>query len=47
MKLSKSVTKTLEKLLEAYGEPSLSGTVVFEWHSRFKSGQASVEDDKH
>jgi hypothetical protein len=31
---------------EAFGEHSLSWTVVFEWHSRFKAGQVSVEEDK-
>jgi hypothetical protein len=47
MKLSKSATKTLEMLREAFGEHSLSWFAVFEWHSRFKAGQASVENDKY
>jgi hypothetical protein len=34
-------------LCEAFGEHSLSWTAVFEWHSRFKTGWVSVEDDKH
>jgi hypothetical protein len=38
IKLSKSATKTLEMLHEAFGEHSLSQTAVFEWHSRFKAG---------
>jgi hypothetical protein len=38
VKLSKSATKTLEMLREAFGEHSLSQTVVFEWHSRFRAG---------
>jgi hypothetical protein len=46
MKLDKSTTKTLEMLHEAFGEHSLSRTAVFEWHSRFKAGRVSVEDDK-
>jgi hypothetical protein len=46
VKLSKSVTKTLEMLREAFGEHSLSQTAVFEWHSCFRSGQVSVEDDE-
>jgi hypothetical protein len=46
VKLGKSTTETLEMLREAFGEHSLSRTVVFEWHSRFKSGQVSVEDDE-
>jgi hypothetical protein len=33
-------------LCEAFEEHSLSWTVVFEWHSRFKAGQVSVEDDE-
>jgi hypothetical protein len=46
MKLSKSTTDTLEMFCEAYGEHSLSLTAIFEWHSRFKAGQVSVEDDE-
>jgi hypothetical protein len=46
MKLSKSATETLKMLREAIGEHSLSWTVVFEWHSRFKAGQVSAEDDE-
>jgi hypothetical protein len=46
MKLSKSATKTLGMLCEAFGEHSSSQTVVFEWHSPFKADQVSVEDDK-
>jgi hypothetical protein len=44
--LGKSATETLEILHEAFGEHSLSRTVVFEWHSCFKAGQVSVEDDE-
>jgi hypothetical protein len=33
-------------LHEALGENSLSRTEVFEWHSRFKVGRVSVEDDE-
>jgi hypothetical protein len=33
-------------LLEAFGKHSSSRTVVFEWHSHFKAGQVSVEDDE-
>jgi hypothetical protein len=46
VKLGKSAAKTLEMLHEAFGEHSLSHTVVFEWHSRFKAGQVSVEDNE-
>jgi hypothetical protein len=37
VKLGKSATETLEMLLEAFGEHSLSRTVVFQWHSCFKA----------
>jgi hypothetical protein len=47
VKLSKSATKTLEMLREAFGEHSLSQTAVFECHSCFKACQVSVEDDEH
>jgi hypothetical protein len=46
VQLGKSTIKTLEMLFEAFGEHFLSQTVVFEWHSSFKAGQVSVEDDK-
>jgi hypothetical protein len=45
MKLDKSATETLEMLHEAFGEHCLSRTAVFEWHSRFKAGRVSVEDE--
>jgi hypothetical protein len=38
VKLTKSATKTVQMLCEAFGEHSLSWTAVFEWHSRFKTG---------
>jgi hypothetical protein len=47
VKLGKSATKTLEMLHEAAGEHSLSRTAVFQWHSRFKVGRVTVEDDEH
>jgi hypothetical protein len=47
VKLGKSTTETLEMLREAFGEHSLSWTVFFDWHSRFKAGRVSVEDDKY
>jgi hypothetical protein len=46
MKLAKFTNKTLEMLHEAFGEHSLSRQWFFEWHSRFKAGQVSVQDDK-
>jgi hypothetical protein len=47
MKHGKSATKPLEMLYEAFGEHSLSRTAIFVWHSCFKGGQLSVEDDEH
>jgi hypothetical protein len=46
VKLGKSATETLEMLREAFGEHSLRHTVVSEWHSCFKAGRVSVEDDE-
>jgi hypothetical protein len=46
VKLSKSTTETPEMLREAFGEYSLSRTAVSEWHSRFKAGRVSDEDDE-
>jgi hypothetical protein len=46
MMLRKSATETLEMLSEAFGEHSLSQTTCFEWHSHFKAGRVSVEDDE-
>jgi hypothetical protein len=47
VKLSKSTTETLKMLCGAFGEHSLSWTAVFEWHSHFKAGRVSVEDDEY
>jgi hypothetical protein len=44
--LGKSATQTLEILREALREYSLSWTEVFQWHSRFKAGQVTAEDDE-
>jgi hypothetical protein len=46
VKLGKFATETLEMLQEAFREHSLSQTAIFEWHSCFKAGSVSVEDDK-
>jgi hypothetical protein len=45
-KLSKSTTETLEILRKVFGEYSLCWTAVFQWHSRFKAGRMSIEDDE-
>jgi hypothetical protein len=47
VKLSNPTTKTPVLLNVAFGEHSLSRTVVFQWHSCLKAGQVSVEDDEH
>jgi hypothetical protein len=46
MELGKYTTKTLEMLCEAFGENSLSWTVVFQRHSRFTASQVSVVDER-
>jgi hypothetical protein len=46
VKLGKSATETLEMLHEAFGEYSSSWTAIVEWHSRFKAGQVSFENDE-
>jgi hypothetical protein len=45
MKLGKSATKTLEMLREAFGEHSLSQTVVSEWYSHSEASLMSVDDE--
>jgi hypothetical protein len=46
VKLGKSAIKTPEILCEAFGEHSSSWTAGFEWHSHFKAGRVSLEDDE-
>jgi hypothetical protein len=43
VKHGKSATETLEMLSEAFGEHSLSRTVVSEWHSRFKAVECQLK----
>jgi hypothetical protein len=43
--LGKSTAETLEMLCEAFGEHSLSQTVVFERYSHFKADRVSTEND--
>jgi len=45
MKLNKSATETFASLTEAYGDATLSRTMVFKWHKGFKEGRENVEDD--
>ena len=47
VKLNKSATETFASLTEAYGDATLSRSVVFKWHKAFKEGRENVEDDPH
>jgi hypothetical protein len=38
VKLAESATENLEMLRETFGEYSLSQTLIYEWHLRFKAG---------
>jgi hypothetical protein len=38
VKLHKSATETFSSLTEAYGDATLSRTMVFKWHKAFKGG---------
>jgi len=38
VKLNKFTTETLASLNEAYGDATLSRTMVFKWHKAFKEG---------
>ena len=45
VKLNKSATETFDSLTEAYGDATLSRTMVFKWHKAFREGRENVEDD--
>jgi len=45
VKLNKSATETFASLTEAYGDSTLSRTMVFKCHKAFKDGRENVEDD--
>ncbi|UYV62483.1 hypothetical protein LAZ67_2000748 [Cordylochernes scorpioides] len=45
VKLQISATETFEMLNKAFPNDAPKRTTVFEWHSRFKAGRISVEDD--
>jgi len=45
VKLNKSATETFASLTKAYGDGTLSRTMVFKWHKAFKEGRENVEDD--
>ena len=43
MKLNKSSTETFSSLTEAYGDATLSRTMVFKWHKAFKERQKMLK----
>ncbi|UYV82652.1 hypothetical protein LAZ67_22000394 [Cordylochernes scorpioides] len=45
VKLRISATETFEMLNKAFPNDAPKRTTVFEWHSRFKAGRISIEDD--
>ena len=45
VKLNKSATETFASLTQAYGDATLSRSMVFEWHKAFKEGRENVQDD--
>jgi len=45
VKLNKSATETFASLTEAYGDATLSRTMVCKWHKAFKGGRENVEDN--
>jgi hypothetical protein len=47
VKLNKSATETFVSLTEAYGDATISRTMVFKWHKAFKEGRETVEDEPH
>jgi len=47
VKLNKSATETFASLTEAYGDATLSRTMVFKWHKAFREGREHVKYDPH
>ena len=45
VRLGKTPTKTFNSLQEVYGDATMSRTLIFEWHKRFREGREDVEDD--
>jgi len=43
VKLNKSSTETFASLTEAYGDATLSRTMVFKWQKAFKEGRKNLE----
>ena len=46
VKLRKSATETFEMLQQAYDDDAMSRARCFDWHSRFKNGRTSLDDDE-
>jgi len=44
-KLGKTATETVELMRQVYGDNCLSGTQIFRWYARFKSGVETIEDE--
>ena len=45
-KLGKSASETLSALQQVYGDTALKKSAVYDWFSRFKNGQETLEDDQ-
>ena len=43
VKLNKSATETFSSLTEAYGDATLSRTMVFRWHKAFKEAEEMLK----
>jgi len=46
VKLGKSGAETFEKIRCAYGNEAMHRARCFEWHTHFKRGRTSLEDDE-
>jgi len=44
--LGKSAMETLKMIQQGFGDQSLSRTQVFQWHTWFKTGHTSADDDQ-
>jgi len=45
--LVKSGMETLKMIQQGFGAESMSHTQVFQWHTQFKTGRTSVDNDEH
>jgi transposase len=45
-RLGKSASETLSVLQQVYGDTALKKSAVYDWFSRFKDGQETLEDDQ-